>query len=120
MDANAIIELRRSECSILPLVLKRRWFDMIKSGEKQEEYRDMTDYWAKRLFNWDRKPGTHVVEFRLGYASNAPRVAFHCPRLITHGGLRSYCIVNDCVHSQWGEPRHPHYLIQLGKPVTSI
>ena len=33
-----------------PLVLKRRWFQMIQSGEKTEEYREITPYWIKRLF----------------------------------------------------------------------
>ena len=116
-----MIKLRRSKCAILPLVLEGRWFDMIKSGEKQQEYRDWKDYWTIRLFNWEHKSGTPVVEFRLGYAPNAPRIAFHCPRLITtHGDLRSYCLANGCAHPQRGEPRHPHYLIQLGEPVTFI
>jgi hypothetical protein len=37
----------------LHLNLKRKWFDMIKSGEKKEEYRDITPYWCSKflLFN---------------------------------------------------------------------
>lgn len=34
---------------ILYLVLKRKWFDMIASGEKTEEYREIKPYWANRL-----------------------------------------------------------------------
>ncbi|MBR1773907.1 MAG: hypothetical protein IJ759_00105 [Bacteroidales bacterium] len=33
----------------LHLVLKKQWFDMIASGEKTEEYRNCTEYWAKRV-----------------------------------------------------------------------
>jgi hypothetical protein len=33
----------------LVLHLKREYFDQIKSGEKTEEYRLVTDYWTKRL-----------------------------------------------------------------------
>ena len=33
----------------LDLVLKRKWFDMIASGEKTEEYRELKKYWVKRL-----------------------------------------------------------------------
>ncbi len=33
----------------LHLNLKRKWFDMILSGEKREEYRSITEYWARRL-----------------------------------------------------------------------
>ena len=35
---------------VLSLVVKKKWFDMIASGEKQEEYRELTNYWAERLF----------------------------------------------------------------------
>lgn len=33
----------------LTLPLKREWFEMIRSGFKTEEYRDLNDFWAKRL-----------------------------------------------------------------------
>lgn len=35
----------------LHLVLKRKWWDMIESGEKMEEYRDVCHYWATRLLD---------------------------------------------------------------------
>ena len=35
----------------LHLVLKRKWWDMIASGEKKEEYREVCHYWAARLLN---------------------------------------------------------------------
>lgn len=31
-------QLKRSQCSILPLVLRGKWYDMIAAGEKREEY----------------------------------------------------------------------------------
>ena len=34
---------------ILNMTLKRKWFDMILSGEKKEEYREIKDYWCRRL-----------------------------------------------------------------------
>lgn len=33
----------------LHLVLKRQWFEMIKSGVKTCEYREITPFWANRL-----------------------------------------------------------------------
>lgn len=33
----------------LDLVLKRKWYDMIDSGVKTEEYREIKPYWIKRL-----------------------------------------------------------------------
>ena len=35
--------------AILTLHVKKVFFDMIKSGEKTEEYRKLTPYWGKRL-----------------------------------------------------------------------
>lgn len=39
----------------LILHLKREWFDLIKSGEKKEEYREQSTYWIKRLTTRDEK-----------------------------------------------------------------
>lgn len=33
----------------LHLVLKGNWYDMIASGEKKEEYREIKPYWVNRL-----------------------------------------------------------------------
>lgn len=37
---------------ILKLTLKKKWFDMILSGEKVTEYRELKPYWIKRLFDY--------------------------------------------------------------------
>ena len=34
---------------VLTLHLKKPWFDLIKRGVKIEEYREINDYWMKRL-----------------------------------------------------------------------
>ena len=34
---------------VLPLTLNKKWFDMILSGEKKQEYREYKEYWFKRL-----------------------------------------------------------------------
>ena len=34
---------------MLILPIKKRWFDMILSGEKKEEYRDITPYYETRV-----------------------------------------------------------------------
>ncbi len=53
----------------LHLILKKEWFDKIKSGEKNIEYRLATPFWEKRLWNkqWDK------ITFQLGY-SNKNRI----------------------------------------------
>lgn len=37
------------EGNILRLTVKKRWFDLIASGEKKEEYREVKPYWFERL-----------------------------------------------------------------------
>lgn len=44
------------EMEILDLVLKHKWYDMIKSMDKPEEYREITHYWMRRLF----LPGDYI------------------------------------------------------------
>ena len=34
---------------ILDLIVKGKWYDMIDSGEKPEEYRDIKPYWCARI-----------------------------------------------------------------------
>lgn len=34
---------------ILDLPLKRKWYEMIESGTKTEEYRELKPYWGQRL-----------------------------------------------------------------------
>lgn len=42
----------------LDLVLKKKWYDMIDSGEKTEEYREIKPYWIKRIIG-ERDPAHH-------------------------------------------------------------
>lgn len=54
---------------ILHLPLKAKWYEMQERGEKTEEYRELTEYWRKRLIDQETlrvKPYTHVL-FRYGY-----------------------------------------------------
>lgn len=80
---------------MLTLTVKKKWFNMLISGEKREEYREIKSYYTKRFQKlvapyyldkdnfWDRmwleecrlnwfsdKP--FEVVFRNGYAPNAP------------------------------------------------
>lgn len=101
-------KLKRSECAVLPLVLKGTWFDMIASGDKSEEYRDATRYWQTRIHNWCNRQGTLVVEFRRGYGTNAPRMWFIAGDVFYRGRAHTYT---------WGEPESDHYAIALGERV---
>lgn len=55
---------------VLRLTLKRKWFDMIASGEKKEEYREPKAWIFARLAGKEYD----VVEFANGYGPNVPTV----------------------------------------------
>lgn len=53
----------------LHLVLKHKWFDAIKTGEKRVEYRDNSEYWRKRICGTHRsgRDQARIVIFHRGY-----------------------------------------------------
>lgn len=53
----------------LILPIKKKWFDMISSGEKKEEYREIKPYYQTRF----KKPITHI-RFTNGYGNSVPSV----------------------------------------------
>lgn len=53
----------------LHLNLKKKWFDMVLSGEKRQEYRDYTPYWIVRM-ETVRREGIDNITFSNGYAKN--------------------------------------------------
>lgn len=58
---------------ILDLPLKKEWYDMIESGVKPEEYREIKPYWCERLL------GMKIASFscRYGYQSCNPKGFTH-------------------------------------------
>ena len=98
----------------LDLVLKKKWYDMIASGEKTEEYRELKAYWWNRLsrvvetedhytyreiIHYDR------VTFHLGYAKNRPSMAFAIKEITIRPG-----------RTEWGAENGKNYfVIKLGE-----
>lgn len=104
-------QLKRSECAILPLVLKGKWYDMIASGEKKEEYREFKQYWTSRLTRYIYNTGykAHIVSFSRGYQK--ADMFFNIIGVYTD--VWSH-------HPEWGEPKTQHYVIKLGERVELI
>lgn len=80
---------------MLILPIKRKWFDMILSGEKKEEYRDIKPYYDTRLMDafgmiWVgdelirapmpelQKNRVQLVAFRNGYGKDVPTIWTEC------------------------------------------
>ena len=58
---------------ILHMTLKKKWFDLIASGEKTIEYREDKPYWRKRLLEHDGMPKMFdEIHFKNGYSKECP------------------------------------------------
>lgn len=89
---------------VLRLTLKRRWFDMIASGVKQEEYREIKDWIISRLHG----KAYDVVEFSNGYGAHVPRVT------VEYLGWG-----NGIGRAEWGAtPLKPTIIIRLGRVLS--
>ena len=74
---------------MLTLPIKKKWFDMILSGEKKEEYREIKPYYESRLQRYchfsSRKGAENCLPndciyiiFRNGYSKNSPSIKCKC------------------------------------------
>lgn len=87
---------------MLILPIKGKWLNMILSGEKGDEYREIKPYWTVRIMRWLgypasetkavmellRRQGTQKarwVVLQNGYGRNAPRVEVLCTLSIGTG-----------------------------------
>lgn len=96
---------------MLTLPIKKKWFDMILSGEKKEEYREIKPYYTKR-FDWtdDNVLNIHTqlmsrtIQLRNGYSKNSPAVVCH---VVIYKGYGK---------TEWGaEPNKLYYVLKILK-----
>ena len=107
-------ELPASECAILPLVLKKKWYDLIDSGEKTEEYRDAKPFWEKRIKKWLNCQRDHLdisnKYLIIGFSRDC-----HKPDMFF---MARFCEKRDVsLMPAWGEPQGTHYALGLGERV---
>lgn len=105
---------------MLILPIKKKWFDMIRTGEKKEEYRDIKPYYDSRLLTYFGKfwvgselvsgkgfpeierPEIREVIFRNGYSGTSPEIVCKCS-LETGTGK-----------AEWGaEPGKKYYILKI-------
>lgn len=74
---------------MLTLPIKKKWFDMILSGEKKEEYREIKRYYTIRfgIFNNLPDDGSNCIMFRNGYGSDSPSLIAECSLHIGTGRI---------------------------------
>lgn len=104
------------------LTLKKQWFDMILSGVKTEEYREIKPYWETRFGRyfgrhydfseeydinqgpppivWNKQ--TQFIVFRNGYGTDKPEFTAECS------------IREDYGKEEWGaEPNTKYYVLTI-------
>lgn len=100
-----------TEVPILHLTLKKCWFDMIASGRKLEEYREIKPYW-QRIFRdgqikikgkWRKPENGLLICFSNGYKPDRPQVFIRCNGLSVRTG-----------RPVWGaEPGKEYFVLHL-------
>jgi hypothetical protein len=120
---------------VLKLTLKKKWYNMIFSGNKLEEYREIKSYWIKRLLcelrseypydidticeaikgNYECSDLTYsfkhfdAIEFINGYSSNSPRFTIECKGINIGYGHNNIGAITG----------HKYFVIKLGKIIKS-
>lgn len=90
---------------VLPLTIKKQWFNMILEGIKKEEYREIKDYWKSRLMNDDGSfKEFSTIRFTNGYGSDKPSFDIQC------NGIRI-----DTGIPEWGGSNETNvFVLELG------
>lgn len=101
----------------LQLTIKSKWFNLILSGQKTDEYRDIKDYWEKRLIsNYDELIDENgevffidfdAVQFTNGYGKDKPTATFECKGIEIGKG-----------NKELGAPDQNVFIIKLGKELS--
>ena len=112
------METHEMKLAALNLPIAKKWFDMIASGKKREEYRDGKNRQVLRLCNWmthsDDWPSTMPTAiFRNGYRMDSPALVVEIKGMTIRGG-------NEVKHPKWGEQKSRgfHFVIKLGLVIS--
>ncbi len=91
---------------MLILPIKKKWFDMILSGEKKEEYREVKPYYDSRFKLKSRMPMFQkklmTICFRNGYSIKNPTIK--CNVIVRKGYGKE----------EWGAiPKKEYYVLEI-------
>ncbi|MBL4621940.1 MAG: hypothetical protein JKY89_06035 [Immundisolibacteraceae bacterium] len=87
------------DAKVLHLPIKKEWQDMIKSGIKKEEYREIKPHWTSRIKN----KHYDFTMLKNGYGKDAPRILMEVLGIEKGRG-----------NPDWGAPDYDVYIIKLG------
>ena len=113
--------IKRTDCAVLHLGLRRYWYHMIDSGCKCVEFREASHYWNVRIANWlERMEGkTPILEFQNGYSRFSPRMTFVAGR--GEGQLFDLLAADVPIqHKELGEFPKDRYVLFIGERVHLV
>ncbi len=101
---------------ILHLNLKKKWFNMVSSGEKKEEYRQIKSYWTRifsahiRIKNKYYHPSDIIICFSNGFKKYRKQIFVKCEGMrIGYGKI------------EWGaDPNEQYFILKLGRVYGGI
>ena len=97
--------VRKGDGEMLTLPIKKKWFDMILSGEKKEEYREIKPYYTSRFIKALGQPSKRIeVILRNGYLDESPQFIADCHISVGTG------------KEEWGaEPGVRYYILKIDR-----
>ena len=115
--------------NILHLPLKKEWYEMIESGVKTEEYREIKPYWIKRLCeNWVGRDRfidcmnnccINCIQTKLYnlYKYDAVKFSYDYTKRTMTFEIESITIGKG--KPEWGAPTEDVFIIKLGKRISN-
>jgi hypothetical protein len=117
---------------VLTLHLKRKWYDMIASGTKTEEYREIKRYWRHRLTDEDflslnckllylfgKKPLFRLEEYDIRF-QHYDIVRLYYAYTKEHIDFAVNSISIGLGNPNWGAPTdYPVFIIKLGGRINN-
>lgn len=99
---------KTKEPATIHLTLHKKWFDMVLSGQKREEYRELTEYWKVRMEN-AKKRDAQTVTFSNGYSKKRRQMVVELQYIAIRQGI-----------TEWGaEKEKVYFVLHLGKVTSS-
>lgn len=109
--------MNEGKVKILHLPLKAKWYKMIESGVKTEEYREIKPYWCKRFTGMDKPLFSFRYNYQQSNVKGYTHVKFsygYTKRIMTFE-IQSITIGKG--KTEWGAPAEEVFKIKLGKRI---
>lgn len=101
----------------LHLPLKKQWYEMIESGIKTEEYREIKPYWTRRFIGMNQP----LFSFRYGYQQANVKGYTHVKFSYGYTKCTMTFEIKEITIGkgklEWGAPKGEVFIIKLGERI---